>query len=51
MFNKPVKTKKNKNHSLKRFKTSIDCKASKASNEIMLNRFYNGDKIEFPFST
>ena len=27
-----------------------DCFASKASIEIMLDRFFNGEKLEFPFS-
>ena len=28
----------------------IDCNVSIASNEIMLNRFFNGNRFEFPFS-
>ena len=27
----------------------VDCNVSIASNEIMLNRFFNGNKLEFPF--
>ena len=27
----------------------IDCPISKASTEIMLNRFYNGNELDFPF--
>ena len=27
----------------------IDCPISKASTEIMLNRFYNGKEVDFPF--
>ena len=27
----------------------IECNVSFASNEIMLNRIFNGDKFEFPF--
>ncbi len=30
-------------------KPSDYCKVSKASNEIMLDRFYNGNNIDFPF--
>ena len=28
----------------------IDCNVSIASNEIMLNRIFNGSRFEFPFS-
>ena len=28
----------------------VDCNVSIASNEIMLNRIFNGNKFEFPFS-
>ena len=28
----------------------IDCNVSIASNEIMLNRIFNGNRFEFPFS-
>ena len=28
----------------------IDCNVSIASNEIMLNRMFNGNRFEFPFS-
>ena len=28
----------------------VDCNISIASNEIMLNRIFNGNKFEFPFS-
>jgi len=28
----------------------VDCKVSIASNEIMLNRIFNGNRFEFPFS-
>ena len=50
MFHKSTKITDSNNDSLKSFKTSDDCKVSKASNEIMLDRFYNGKGIEFPFS-
>ena len=41
---------KYRNTTSERFQTLNDCKVSKASNEIMLDRFYNGKGIEFPFS-
>ena len=28
----------------------VDCNVSMASNEIMLNRIFNGNRLEFPFS-
>ena len=28
----------------------LDCNVSTASNEIMLNRIFNGNRFEFPFS-
>ena len=33
-----------------RYTKKIDCNVSTASNEIMLNRIFNGNKLEFPFS-
>ena len=39
-----------KKYSLKPFKSSDNCKVSKASNEIMLDRFCDGRRIEFPFA-
>lgn len=37
--------------SLETFKCSDEyCAVSVASNEIMLDRFYNGKRIEFPFA-
>ena len=50
MFHKSTKIIDSKNDSLKNFKTSDNCKVSKASKEIMLDRFYNGKGIQFPFS-
>ena len=50
MNSKFIKNKKLHTDSLEALKNSNDCKVSKASNEIMLNRFYNGKVIEFPFS-
>ena len=34
----------------KRNPKKIDCCVSIASNEIMLNRIFNGNRFEFPFS-
>ena len=50
MISKPTKKKELKNNSLEILKTLNECKVSKASNELMLERFYNGKGIEFPFS-
>ncbi len=50
MLTKTNKTKISRNIIPERFQTLKDCKVSKASNEIMLDRFYNGKGIEFPFS-
>ena len=50
MLIKFIKIKNSKNGYLETFKTSNNCRVSKASNEIMLDRFYNGKGIEFPFS-
>ena len=50
MFPKKINIKKSKNYPLERFKNLEECKVSKASKEIMLDRFYDGKKIEFPFS-
>ena len=50
MYPDSIKNKKLKNdyseHNIKR----DDCEVSKASTEIMLDRFCNGSEIEFPFS-
>ena len=43
------KNKKFHKYSLGKFERLNECKVSKASNEIMLERFCNGGKIEFPF--
>ena len=29
---------------------AVNCNVSNASNEIMLNRIFNGKRLEFPFS-
>ena len=50
MILKTIKIKKLKKVYLESFKTSDDCEVSKASKEIMLDRFYNGEGIQFPFS-
>ena len=51
MYSRTNTNQKNKIIILK-YKTRINyCKVSQASTEIMLDRFYNGEKIEFPFIT
>ena len=50
MLTNTNKTSKYRNSTSERFETSKSCKVSKASNEIMLDRFYNVKGIEFPFS-
>ena len=50
MLTNSNKTTKYRNITSERFQTLNDCKVSKASNEIMLDRFYNGKGIEFPFT-
>ena len=43
------KENKNQNKNLEIFYKATDCKVSIASIEIMLNRFCNGQEIDFPF--
>ena len=50
MFFKSVRNKVLNKESLEKNKSSDFYKASLASNEIMLDRFCNGNKIEFPFA-
>ena len=52
MFSRNIKnnSEKFKSYSSEKPKTLDDCEVSKASNEIMLDRLYNGDIFEFPFS-
>ena len=51
MFHTSFKSLERKTVSLKTLKGSEDyCRVSKASKEIMLDRFYNGNRIEFPFA-
>ena len=50
MYNKSIKNKKVKNNHLKIIHDSDVCKVSKASSEIMLHRFCNGNEIDFPFN-
>lgn len=50
MISKSIKNKVLIKHSIETFKRPDDCKVSQASNELMLDRFYNGKNIEFPFS-
>ena len=52
MFSRNIKnnSEKFKSYSSEKPKTLDDCEVSKASNEIMLDRFYDGKSIEFPFA-
>ena len=50
MFNKSLKNKAVKKQFLETLRRTEFCKVSQASNEIMLDRFYNGKEIEFPFA-
>ena len=50
MLAKPINNKELKKDFLKTLKSTDNCEVSKASNEIMLDRFYDGKVIEFPFS-
>ena len=45
-----IKNKKKEKYTLEVLKSSDNCRVSKASNEIMLDRFYNGKGIQFPFN-
>ena len=49
MYHKNLKKKELKNNYLKNLNCSENCEVSKASTEIMLDRFSNGKKIGFPF--
>ena len=49
MIENSLKNKKIERDELISLNSSHDCKVSEASTEIMLERFYNGKKIEFPF--
>tara|TARA_B100001989_G_C24426743_1_gene406856 strand:+ start:352 stop:510 length:159 start_codon:yes stop_codon:yes gene_type:complete len=49
MISKNIKGNKSNKFSLEKAKSSEYCKVSNASNEIMLDRFYGGKSIEFPF--
>ena len=50
MLYKSFKNKGLKKQSLKISKSTNCCEVSQASNEIMLDRFYNGKRIDFPFA-
>ena len=50
MFSEINKNKKEKNIFLRVPKNQHECIVSKASTEIMLDRFTNGKEIDFPFS-
>ena len=51
MNQKPIKIQESENKVLESFQSTDNCKVSKASKDIMLDRFYNGKDIQFPFST
>ena len=50
MLHKSSKNKALKKQTLEMPKSTKSCVVSQASNEIMLDRFYNGKVIEFPFA-
>ena len=50
MDSKNIQKKISANQSLDELKELNSCKVSKASAEIMLERFCNGKEIDFPFS-
>ena len=50
MIDKSFLHKATKKQSLEILASSEYCKVSQASKEIMLDRFYNGKGIEFPFA-
>ena len=50
MYSETIKKEKQKKKFLERSKNNIDCEVSKASREIMLDRFSNGSEIDFPFT-
>ncbi len=50
MLNKSLKKKELHKLSQKVVKTTEICIVNQASNEIMLDRFYKGKEIEFPFA-
>ena len=43
-------TNQSSRKSIMRGSKKIECNVSIASNEIMLNRIFNGNRFEFPFS-
>tara|TARA_A100000164_G_scaffold38041_1_gene29094 strand:+ start:125 stop:283 length:159 start_codon:yes stop_codon:yes gene_type:complete len=49
MYSKSITNKKALKDSFEIKNNSEICYVSKASKEIMLDRFYDGKKIEFPF--
>ena len=50
MYSKSINNKNNKKILLENNKDISNCKVSKASTEIMLDRFTNGKEIDFPFT-
>ena len=50
MQSKLIKAKKTNNETSEKLKNLLNCEVCIASNEIMLNRLYNGEECQFPFS-
>ena len=50
MISKVIKNNKNHRDFLKLTRDNDICEVSKASSEIMLDRFCNGKEVGFPFS-
>ena len=50
MNSKNTQKKMSSNESLDKLDELYSCEVSKASSEIMLDRFCNGKEIDFPFS-
>ena len=50
MYSKHLESKKNFNKKIDVPNKIDNCKVSKASDEIMLDRFFNGKEIDFPFT-
>tara|TARA_B100001769_G_C21746588_1_gene409239 strand:- start:385 stop:540 length:156 start_codon:yes stop_codon:yes gene_type:complete len=50
MSTKTIRNRKLDKYGFSYLKDPNKCKVSKASNELMLDRFYNGKEVEFPFS-
>ena len=50
MNSKNIQKKLSRKHFLEPLNGAVFCKVSRASAEIMLERFCNGKEIDFPFS-